>query len=268
MLQRRFAFWITIMGLIAWSLLYPLFVIAQNADSPATHTVEKAKKIRQEILDGKRSGGSTAKPRKLKKSDPEYQDIQDALDVLDKMGYKWVRKCINELLADDNITLDPTLGSKDALYWGFIAEELYLKIPDIFPSHMKSDIRKANTERDRLRQRADVYNKLVKLAGALLHECLHRQKGLANRALNIAVGKVMELSAWSDWEEGFTHLQEFMFYYYLYNKAWEVTDGVECKYLWQLLQLMSARIFSIQEKYTPFYALSWMQKIYYDLFSS
>lgn len=77
MYQKKLVFRLAIAGLVVWGFLCPALVIAQNPDNPIEYAVEKAKKIRQELLDGKRRAGSITESRGLKKTDPEYQDIAD-----------------------------------------------------------------------------------------------------------------------------------------------------------------------------------------------
>ncbi|MCH7493483.1 hypothetical protein IIA16_02060, partial [bacterium] len=117
-----------------------------------------------------------AKKRKLTRSDPAWQDIQDALKILDRAGEGWVRECVEEMMDDNNITLDPNLdatGKYEGVSWA--GEELNIE-PSELPSAQK---RRGSSDPTMkigtlLEDQARSYRRLLQLVGTLFHECSHR----------------------------------------------------------------------------------------------
>lgn len=196
--------------------------------------------------------------RKLKKTDPEWQDIQDALDILDKAGYPWVRKCIEEMMDDDNITIDPTMSETGKYSGGLGPEEMYLN-PSGFPSHQSRRAASGQDANVALDTKGATFKLLVGLAGTLLHECKHRKNGLLGRLANYWGSKIGELSVSADGEEALTHHSEFLFYYGLFTDA--QFSGTKCIYLDQLITLMEEKILVIEQEYSPFSLLAGMKRL-------
>ncbi|MCH7493482.1 hypothetical protein IIA16_02055 [bacterium] len=196
--------------------------------------------------------------RKMTRSDPEWQDIQDALDILDKEGKGWVRKCVEEMMDDENISLDTDLGSIAKYSGGLGPEEMYLD-PSELPSGQSRKDASDLTPGGLLAQQAEYYKRLVSLAGTLLHECTHRQTGILGRAANYYGSKIVELSLSADGEEALTHHSEFLFYYGLFGSA--QFSSTECVFLRQILDLMAGAIQIIEQEYSPYSLLDGMKEM-------
>lgn len=197
--------------------------------------------------------------QKLSRSDPEWQDIQDALDILDKEGKGWVRKCVEDMMAAGNISLDADMDEVAMYSGGLGPEEMYIK-PSELPSGQRRRDGSGMDPAATLAQQAEYYKRLVSLAGTLLHECNHRKHGLLGRLGNYWGSKIGELSLSANGEEALTHHDEFLFYYGLFTSA--QLSGTECAFLEALLDLMKEKIDIIRQEYMPYPLLGGMEEMY------
>ena len=231
MFQYKHLAQVGMLCLIACFLLSPLSSIAQDMSKPSVCAIEKAKKITQQLYDGKRKGSNITKARQLRGNDPEYLDIMDALDLLDTMSRTGVRNCIAKV---KHIMLDPTLGSDCARY-DPNTDTLRIN-PRKLPCHESPLM-----QYTRLLTRKWVLKNLINLAGSLYHECFHRQVYMGDTTVITSEG--------TDSEEVEAHTGEFNLFESLFRWAW-MEFTIDGDLMEVLLSLMDQSIGAV-EMYKP-----------------
>lgn len=183
-----------------------------DKNDPVTFVIKKGKEIYQE----KKNKIRKILPEKklvIKKGVPGYKDVQDALKLLELMGFGDVSKFYKDLINKGRLLLDPNIGDGTAgnikFFW-HITVSLNPKFA--LPSSSSST------------QPCQDSASLLFLAGTLYHEYCHYQIGFF---FNIYGTLYRWVFGW-DRSHALIYHQAFVFYLKWLERAVQSNSGIDC----------------------------------------
>lgn len=218
-------------------LAIPYPSVAQNLKDPIEYVMKKG----QEIFREKQSRIRKKPPEKqqaIKPGTPGYRDVEEALELLDLMGYKKVSAFYRDWITKGKLWLDPNIGSETAGLTTFIPAYIYLNPSFALPSSWASIDPCEDSAR------------LLDLASTLYHEYLHYKLGLGRHLLSPRGGITLNINYTA--VHAWVHHQQFNFLKKWIEKALTKDPGIPCCLLKALLNKMSEGYNNVLDYY-PYY---------------
>lgn len=219
----------------------------------------KENNLRQEVAGAKTDARTPQdpdpieSPRQVRRGTPIYDDIDRALDFLERaFGDTETRKCIERLIDEAELSIDPTLPATVQGDYHALTGAMRLNPRNLASQQSRE---KGAGDAKAFHQAAELFRRRIQLAGTLYHECIHVQQGLADEYMRTDEAR-----------EAATHPADYVLHWLLFRQAFERPEKygaramIPCGFLREILEIMRSKAAEVESYGGPEETVQRMKK--------